>query len=419
MFAFSTSVVGKKWVGGNSDASSVARRRRNLALQKETTINNKLSGTTNPNNATVGGINKSLKGLTPTHDNTISTAISRVRRGGYIVPPKKSQKYLSNVGPDPGSYEEHIPIPIILYTYGENKIVWRALAMSSSGQNIIVGGNTRDGLQNVVYISNNWGSSFYSYEIPFKVTSFACNNTATVIIGCDSTVTDKNIARTFISTDGGKNWMKKSVGGSTVCCDGNRGSYMISAGKLDGIYSSSDYGNNWQKVSTQAIYNWISSASSDDGKYAVVVSSEGYVVQTDNAGSSWVNNISAQFTNWVSICCDKTCNSFAIVDNRGSLFVFSNRGNSYKKITVVPVPDNLFTRLSCDSNMEKILISNNVDIYMATGPNYNIIKYNPSNIAKLTTVDHSIFSNSVICKSGNSISAALSSGSILTYLVNK
>lgn len=64
MYAFSKEVKGKKWVGGNRDASSVGKRQRNTVLQHEAFTTFSLTGTTNPNNTSLGGINIFIKGIT-------------------------------------------------------------------------------------------------------------------------------------------------------------------------------------------------------------------------------------------------------------------------------------------------------------------------------------------------------------------
>ena len=422
MFAFSTSVIGKKWVGGNSDASSVAGRRRNLALQKEATANEKMSGTTNLNNTTVGGINKSLKGLSTTRDNTISSAMSRVRGGGYIVPTKKSQKYLSNVGPDSGLYQSDVPGSLnYLFTNYGNNFGWSAIACDLTGKKIVVGGINNTGVNMGmgigVYISNNWGENFSPTSSRFNVTSLACNNSGDVIIGCDNTVPNNAgniIPRTFISIDGGKTWYSRTVGGSAVCCNKQNGQYMIGGGNSAGLSYSHDFGDTWTNVDSTS-YNWTGMASSDSGQYAVIVSSDGHMLRTSTWGTNWNQILVGSGYNWVSICCNSTCTYFAAITNNGELFVSLDGGASLHSTGIKGASGIIFTGLSCDSIMKQIMLSSKNGLYKMVYPYNTLVMENPPLVSMSQQVDHSLFSSSIMCRNGMAISATLSNGGVLTY----
>lgn len=84
-------MTNKKYINCNRDSSNITTHKRKNALIDDSVITNKITKTTNPNNTTNGGFNPFLKSTTRIN-NEPNTALRSVRSGGYIVPPKVSQK---------------------------------------------------------------------------------------------------------------------------------------------------------------------------------------------------------------------------------------------------------------------------------------------------------------------------------------
>jgi ribosomal protein L28 len=398
MFAFSNAVVGKKWVGGNSDASSVARNRRNLAFQKESTINSKISGNTNPNNAILGGINKELKAPGKTHDNTISNALSRVRGLGYIVPPKVSQKYLSNavsLGIRPSSVA-NLPL---FYLFGNSgkKIKFTAIACDFTGKNIVAGNNSSAG----IYISNDDGKTYRVVELSnSNVSMLSCNGSMSVIVGGD-----KSSNNAFISTDGGNNWRSISNGASVVSCNIQTGQYIIAARQGSNISYSHDFGNTFM-LSNNTSYNWVSVAQSSSGKHAVITSSDNGIWKSDDWSTTWSLIPNTNTIPWSFICCDnERVKIFALaLDN--TLYISSDSGATFR--IAISKDKFVYTGLACDLYASRLLLSTSSELYNLVEP-YNKTEFEISPIAiqSLTCATISI--------DGTSISAGIQYGQILSY----
>lgn len=399
MYAFSNAVVGKKWVGGNSDASSVSRSRRNLTLQKESTINFKISGNTNPNNAILGGINKKMKALGKTHDNTISNALSRVRGMGYIVPPKVSQKHLSNATSGIGIHAIYDVNHPLFYVFGNSgkQIIFTAIVCDFTGKIIVAGNNSNSG----IYISNDYGLTYKVIVLPnSNVSMLSCNGSMSVIIGGD-----KSSNNAFISTDGGNIWRSIANGASVVSCNVQTGRYIIVARQGSNIGYSHDLGNTF-KLSSNTSYNWISVAQSFTGEYAVITSSNNGIWKSDDWAETWSLVPNTNTIPWSFICCDNDrIKIFALaLDN--TLYTSSDSGMTFK--IAIPKDNLVYTGITCDLYATRILLSTSNGLYNLVEP-YNNTQYEKSPIAiqSLTCA--------TISRDGKSISAGIQYGQILSY----
>jgi photosystem II stability/assembly factor-like uncharacterized protein len=103
------------------------------------------------------------------------------------------------------------------------------------------------------------------------------------------------------STDSGSSWsspsanrdmMFKTYGDALVNVRsvhlGSDGSFLVATAE-DGIYLSTDLGDNWTRKTPDAVEDtdWVKGICSDDGTYIIVVSSANAIYRSANSGTAW------------------------------------------------------------------------------------------------------------------------------------
>jgi hypothetical protein len=343
------SITGKKWVGGNRDASTIVSARRYSAFQSQAVQNIALNKTSNLNNTTIGGFNKALKGLATSFDNSAMDARQRVRRGSSGIPKKTSYRPVI-------SSEAEVIVPK-WYLYGNSKD-WRSIVCGSTGKYIIAGSTSGNNDAHII-ISKNYGITYNNSISGITATTMmACNESSSIIIGGNSVS-----GKTLLTLDGGIIWKTLLFGGSVVACGRDTGTTMIT-GSSYGVFYSKNSGGTWY-LSNIPSYTWSDAACDSTGQYIILVSVNGGIWKSDDYGAIWVH-INSEVIAWSSVCCNSTCNHIVACENTGSIYESIDGGINWYILPGLGM--STWNRVRCDKYMTTLVLSTTVGLYISTYP---------------------------------------------------
>jgi hypothetical protein len=165
------------------------------------------------------------------------------------------------------------------------------VASSSTGQILVVASSYNIFAATAIYISSNYGSSWFNTTNPqaYGYTSIATNASAQMIILTNSIVSDS----IYISDDFGYSWRVVSPAitssyWNTIACS-DSGQYIIVGQQTAGsVYLSSDYGYTWNLTTSSLLRNsdWNAVATSSTGKYLFAAETNG-LYMSSNYGQTW------------------------------------------------------------------------------------------------------------------------------------
>jgi len=160
------------------------------------------------------------------------------------------------------------------------------LACDSTGQLIYAG--AYDGN---VYLSTDAGVNWTSVSLPDSVYWIACSHTGQYVYA--------NVSYQFLySTDYGMTWTSgpsiTSYGIEQIVCDWS-GQYLVVACGVDGVYRSTDYGQNWNKTSVPSSanvgnheYYYSIGCNSTGNRMITMEANSGVIYISTDAGTTWV-----------------------------------------------------------------------------------------------------------------------------------
>ena len=171
---------------------------------------------------------------------------------------------------------------------------WTRTFMDPAGENMLIGGFT------TTYYSSNYGSSWTAFSQGLTALGGAMiSGDGNYKVVFEQYEQSSQKARVYVSTDW-SNWTQNNltvrlIGGSIS----NDGKYIL-IGSSDGYNSpeefvnlSTDYGQTWSQINLTGLYNytrWSDTAMSWDGKYMIVIpgfNQVGYAYKSTDYGQNW------------------------------------------------------------------------------------------------------------------------------------
>ncbi|HWC61834.1 MAG TPA: hypothetical protein VHC44_19255 [Verrucomicrobiae bacterium] len=209
---------------------------------------------------------------------------------------------------------------------------WWALASSASGERMVAAV-----INGQIYFSTNFGASWMPTNLPSQRWQSVCVSADGQSIGATGT-------NSYISRDGGANWLTNRISGNSINCSADGATWGIAGAQL---YISSDGGATWSTNFSTGTY--IADMSADGGEIAVKGSTNavGFIIPSPQLAIRPTNNnfkISwlLPSTNFVlQQSADIAAQSWASVPSNPTL----NDTNLQQQVTVPATESNAFFRL--------------------------------------------------------------------------
>lgn len=132
------------------------------------------------------------------------------------------------------------------------------------------------------------------------------------------------------STDGGESWVVKldTTQNWIAMCASNSLNKIYAVGYLGFIYQSVDSGATWEKVEFKKL-PWSSIACSSDGSKVVAATKGGQIYNTTDSGNSWTPR--DQKRKWVGVAASSSGSKFAAVVEGGFVYTSTDSGANWSQ----------------------------------------------------------------------------------------
>ena len=245
-------------------------------------------------------------------------AISLSGNAYYAVAVNNNGIYFYNQNGDIGnifSLENNVPLKTNYIIKGTDSwtitsaptnIDWPSIAVSGSGQYMVVVGNnpsTTDS-SGYIYLSSDFGvtwSNKFTYTQNLVGVAISDNGQYMAAVASGSTTGD-----IFVSSDFGSSWVNKTAASPnydyTSIAMSSSGQYMVAGtSSANGdIWVSNNFGSTW--VYKDYSFSWTSVAVSSDGKYMAACAGPGDIYLSSNSGVNWaaITSITTDYS-WTGI----------------------------------------------------------------------------------------------------------------------
>jgi hypothetical protein len=181
-----------------------------------------------------------------------------------------------------------------------------------------------------------------------NISALTCDTSGTYLAALGFFAASTPNYSVYTSNDGGYTWIQKFTLGSITTGiyifsisnnkNGNGQYIVIGTGQIiglggNGIYISSNYGNNWTQVFPTPLSIWISIAVSSSGQYMYALgqnSATTYKIwYSSNYGSSWTSDSGFTLNNFPSVVCNSTGQYVGIATIGGNIYISSNYGQNF------------------------------------------------------------------------------------------
>lgn len=178
------------------------------------------------------------------------------------------------------------------------------------------------------------------------------------------------------SEDGGETWETKldTTQNWIAMCASNSLNKIYAVGYLGFIYQSADSGNTWNKVEFKKL-PWSSIACSSDGSKVVAATKGGQIYNTDNSGDSWTPR--DQKRKWVGVAASSSGTKFAAVVEGGFVYTSTDSGanwtqkGSARNWSAIASSSNGNNLVATVANGKIYLSTNSGDTWSAKGSDRN------------------------------------------------
>jgi outer membrane protein OmpA-like peptidoglycan-associated protein len=205
------------------------------------------------------------------------------------------------------------------YQNGNAFKCWTSISSSSDGMKLaIVDDGCSDGGD--IYTSSDGGSTWIDRSHYFgqgSITAFRWTSIASNSDGAHLTAVHAWSNMVYSSNDSGSTWIISSVNGPSALTnvdlnsDGSKVVVVmptwdttynsITPGNSFTVFTSSDFGQNWNSFDLGVQNRWSSIATNLDGSHIATVSNGGYIYLTTDFGTTWESMTAAGQQDWTTI----------------------------------------------------------------------------------------------------------------------
>jgi photosystem II stability/assembly factor-like uncharacterized protein len=242
---------------------------------------------------------------------------------------------------------------------------WLAVSLSATGQYQCAVNSDGD-----IYFSNRFGNDTswsYIYTIG-AIPEYELNRSLSNSVAISATgqyITACNGSKIFVSNNFGKsgswtNALSIPTNNIFVCISLN-GKYQQVVSCGDTMYTSTNYGVNWKKISDikNSIFNSVTAfqfagiSVSYNGQYQTLACQRIYI--SSDYGANWttthvVPNDDFDDRNWTGVSISSNGQYQSAVDSNGKIYISSSYGNTWNPVTSDVVGDNFWTSIAVSAN---------------------------------------------------------------------
>ena len=274
----------------------------------------------------------------------------------------------------------------------ENQAPWSSCSISANGEVLLATSNT-----GLIYTSTDGGSNWITRSISSGnvnrralVTSENGNQIYTAVYG----------GKIEYSEDSGKTWRVSAdiVQNWIGIASSNSFQKIYAIGYQGFLYRSVDSGVTWAQVSLPSL-PWISIATSADGSKIVAAAKGGNIYTSANSGDSWSSRDAKR--KWVSVTSSSSGNNLAAVVEGGFIYTSENGGLTW-------------TQRGTSRNWSAIASSSSGDKLVATVAQGQIYTSTNAGVTWTARGSSRNWLNVVSSTSGNKLIAVVGTGKIYT-----
>jgi hypothetical protein len=299
---------------------------------------------------------------------------------------------------------------------------WVGIASSSDGNKIIL---SSYGASGYLYTSSPITSNMYlDIGQVYQLYSSGTQQAQNIII-----------PRNTITTYAGTSWTIQleitSQLPKSIACSGDGIKVAACCNNSGYIYTSTNSGITWLQRTNAGARNWISIASSSDGKNLVAVVNGGYVYTSTDSGNTWTENTNMGSLNWYMVKSSndgkKLC-GLVVIGSFKYIYTSTNSGVNWIQQTtgIENSGGQPFTSIASSSDGNTIIAANNIQFvgYITLSINSGVtwstvnVLSNEPNTGNIYIVASSIDGKILIASSTHSLYIYISSDSGTTWVKN-